>query len=519
MRRSKEVFLEKYAEPIPTRIPIFISISEVELCTHSRLLQEHFGGEMIAKRITWFSILLVLLSLTLAACGGSPAAPATPAATGATTVAPAADAKIKVDIFVGLGTGTAPDQITAQEALARKFNSTHDTIQIEFVIVPNDEAVQRLLAQVAGGNPPGLVGPGGVDVAASFSDILADVQPFINAEQFDTSDFYGAAVDLYQFEDKTVGLPLGMFPSFIFYNKDLFDAAGVPYPTSDYSDTSWNLDALREMALQLTLDANGNSATSPDFNPNNIVQFGFDDSWTDFRGFMTRFDPPGAGRPTSEDMRTALVNSDEYKYGLAWLNNAIWVDRFMADSAGQEAFYAVGGDPFGGGLTAMFYSHTWFMPEGLIDLPFDYDFAASPFSQKGTRVARIHADTFYILDSYPHKEAAWEVMKWLTSEENIVEVCLIYGCLPARRSVADDYTDQMQSRYGDHNYDVIFEAIGYLDDPHHESWMPNVDRANDVLGADIYDLVFTSRIPDTDAVLENANSQIQAIFDAYWAGR
>lgn len=482
---------------------------------------------MLSRRISWFSILIVLLVLALAACsgGGSPAAPtggagpASDAASGTTAGAPAAGEKIKVDIFVGLGTGTAPAQIAAQEALAEKFNSTHDDIQIEFVIVPNDEAPQRLLAQIAGGNPPGLVGPGGVDVAASYSSMLADVQPFIDAEQFDMSDFYGAAVELYQFPDKTIGLPLGIFPSFIFYNKDLFDAAGLPYPTDDYNDASWNLDALRALAMQLTLDADGNNATSPDFDPGAIVQFGFDDSWTDFRGFMTRFDPPGAGRPTSEDMKTALVNSDEYKYGLAWLNNAIWVDRFMADSAGQEAFYAVGGDPFGGGLTAMFYSHTWFMPEGLVDLPFDYDFAAAPFSQKGTRIARIHADTFYIPEGYPHKEAAWEVMKWLTSAENIVDVCLVYGCLPARLSVADAYTQQMMDRYGDHNYDVIFEAIAYLDNPHHESWMPNVDRANDILGSDIYDLVYTAQIPDTDGVLESANVQIQAIFDEYWAGQ
>lgn len=479
---------------------------------------------MLNKKSFLLFTLLLLLGFSLAACGGSGTGETSgDAATSSDTgnmenAAPSGDV-IKVDIFVGLGTGTAPDQIPPQEALAERFNSTHDNIQIEFVIVPNDESVQRLLAQIAGGNPPGLVGPGGVDVAASFSGMLADVQPFIDAEQFDTSDFYGAAVDLYQFEDKTVGLPLGMFPSFIFYNKDHFDAAGLDYPTTDYSDTSWNLDALRETAMLLTLDANGNNATSPDFDPGNIVQYGLDDSWTDFRGFMTRFDPPGAGRPTSEDMRTALVNSDEYKYGLNWLNNAIWVDHFMADSAGQEAFYAVGGDPFGGGLTSMFYSHTWFMPEGLIDLPFDYDFAASPYSQKGTRIARIHADTFYMLADYPHKEAAWEVMKWLTSEENIVEVCLIYGCLPARKSVEDEYTAQMQARYGDHNYDVIFEAIDYLDDPHHESWMPNVDRANDLLGSEIYDLVFTSQIPDTDALLESVNSQLQAIFDEYWAGQ
>ncbi len=481
------------------------------------------------NKTTWLVILIVLMSLALAACGGTVATTVQDAAESAVSdageaaeaVAPEvmAGEKVKVDIFVGLGTGTDPDQVDAQNALAERFNSTHDDIEIEFVIVPNDESTERLLAQVSGGNPPGLVGPGGVDVAASFFDLWEDVQPWIDAENFDTSDFYGAAVDLYQFPEKTVGLPLGMFPSFIFYNKDAFDAAGLDYPTTDYNDTSWDVDALREVAMQLTLDENGNNAMSPDFDPNNIVQWGFDDSWTDLRGAMTRFDPPGAGRPTNEDMTVALVNSDEYKYGMDWLNKAVWVDHFMADATGQESLNAASGDPFGGGQAAMFHSHTWFMPEGLIDLPFDYGFAATPFSQKGTRIARTHADTFYIPKSFEHKEASWEVLKWLTAEENIIEVCLVYGCLPSRQSVADEYTAQMAARYGDNDYDVIYNAIDYLDSPHHESWMPEVDRVGDILASDLFDAVLTSEIPDTDATLDEVNAQIQAIFDEYWASQ
>lgn len=454
--------------------------------------------------------LLAITSMLLAACGG-----------GATTEeapAPAAPAeKTKVSVFVGLGTGTDPDQIAAQEALAEKFNAEHDDIEMEFMIVPNDESGERLVAMVSGGNPPDLVGPGGVDVAATYFDMWLDVGPMIEKDNLDLSDFYGAAVEMYNYPEKTVGLPLGVFPSFIFYNKDKFDAAGVDYPTADYGDTSWDIDALRDMAMKLTFDENGNDAKSPDFDPTKIVQWGFDDSWTDLRGFMTRFDPPGAGRPTTPDMKTALVNSDEYKYGLDWLNKAIWEDHFMADLAGQDSFYATAGDPFGSELIAMFYSHTWFMPEGLVDLPFEYEFAVAPYSQKGTRMVRIHADTFYIPKNAANPEASWVVLKWLTSPENIVETCLIYGCLPARQSVADEYTAQMKERYGDHDYSVIYGAIEYLDNPHHESWMPNVERVGDILQSDVYDLVFTEPVEDTDALLEQANEAIQVLFDEYWA--
>ena len=144
-------------------------------------------------------------------------------------------------------------------------------------------------------------------------------------------------------------------------------------------------------------------------------------------------------------------------------------------------------------------------------------YAAPPNSQKGTRIARTHADTFYIPKSFENKDASWEVLKWLTAEENIIEVCLVYGCLPSRQSVSEEYTEQMAARYGDHDYSVIYNSIDYLDSPHHESWMPDVERANDVLGSDIYDRVFTEHIEDTVALLEEANTQIQSIFDEYWA--
>ena len=193
--------------------------------------------------------LLLIAVLMLAACGGAaeePAAPEVPAEeSGGEEAAeepaeePAAPGeKAKVVVFVGLGTGTDPDQIAAQEALAEKFNAEHDDIEMEFMIVPNDESGERLVAMVSGGNPPDLVGPGGVDVAAGYFDLWLDVGPMIEKDNLDLSDFYGAAVDMYEFPEKVVGLPLGVFPSFIFYNKDKFDAAGVDYPPTDYGDTS-----------------------------------------------------------------------------------------------------------------------------------------------------------------------------------------------------------------------------------------------------------------------------------------
>jgi len=106
---------------------------------------------MNCKSIRLVISLLALMSLLLSACGG--AATEAPPAEVPTTEAPAPAEKAKVVIFIGMGTGTDPDQIAAQEALQEEFNSTHDDIEVEFLIVPHEEAGERYLAWPAAMRP------------------------------------------------------------------------------------------------------------------------------------------------------------------------------------------------------------------------------------------------------------------------------------------------------------------------------------------------------------------------------
>ncbi|NJC95398.1 MAG: extracellular solute-binding protein, partial [Anaerolineae bacterium] len=422
----------------------------------------------------------------------------------------------KVVIFVGFGTGTDPDQVAAQEALAKKFNDSHDNIEMEFLIVPNEEARDRFLAMVAGDNAPQLGGPHGISTIANFLDQWEDITPYIEKENYDMSDFYGPATTLNKYPDLNAGLPLGLYPSFIFYNKDAFDAAGLDYPTHDYADTSWNLDALREMAMQLTLDADDLTPNDEGFNPATIKQWGYADTWTDARGQLTMFGAPTKGRPTTDDYKTATFNSPEWVFGAQWLHDGIFKDYFIPDAAGQSAIDADTGDPFGGGHVAIWYSHTWYMSEGLNELPFKYDIAPLFFNQDGERISRIHADLFTMPKTAKNKDAAWEVMKWLVAPEQIVDVCKVYGCLPARESSQEAYLNYMKERYPGIDYDVIFTAIDYLDDPNHESWVPEWGKVNDTLN-NAQTTIYTEPELDVTNLMNITNEDMQKILDEYWA--
>jgi multiple sugar transport system substrate-binding protein len=469
---------------------------------------------------------LIIGSMLIGACGTS-----STEVTGPGLVAPTAEivapsvpiaseepstGKEKVTIFVGMGTGTDPDQIDGQMEIQERFNSTHDNIEIEFLIVPNEEAGTRFLAMVSGGTAPQLVGPGGLDISAIYYDLWTDITPFIQAENFDASDFYAPVVELNKYPDKNTGLSLGVYPSFIFYNIDLFDAAGLPYPTQDFNDKSWTMDKLREIAMLLTLDANGNNATSADFDPTNIVQWGYDDSWENLRGLLTPWGAPSVGRPTNADYHTATANSTEWVNGLNWISNGIWNDYFIQDAGAQSATSAVANDPFASGVIAMWHCNSWFLSEAMSNLPFEWDIAPVPLNQKGERIAVADADIFSIPSGAKNQQAAWEVMKWLTDPEQIVDVCQIYGCVPSRQSVAEEYRQVLAERYPGMDDVVFFKSIDYLDDPNHESYIPEWARIEEALNNSM-SVIYTGENKNAQDVLDQVNTEIQQILDEYWA--
>jgi multiple sugar transport system substrate-binding protein len=167
-------------------------------------------------------------------------------------------------------------------------------------------------------------------------------------------------------------------------------------------------------------------------------------------------------------------------------------------------------------MVSIFNSHTWFFAEGLVDLPFEYAVAPAPYNHKGTRVQRIHADNFTIPKDAKNKEEAWYVMKWLADPENIVEVCLVYGCLPARESVEQDFKNILAERYPLVDLDVVYTAIDYLDNPHHESWVPEWARIEDVINNAMSN-IYSGVNKDGKAVMDEANAEIQTILDGYWS--
>jgi multiple sugar transport system substrate-binding protein len=145
------------------------------------------------------------------------------------------------------------------------FNASHDDIKLVLEIVQNDVAYDQLRTEIASGNAPDIVGPVGIRGANEFLGLWLDLQPLVDATGYDLGQYDEATVEFYREDGGLTGIPFAVFPSVIYFNRDLFDEAGLDYPPQAYGEPyadgdPWDWNKVEELAMLLTVDANGNDA-------------------------------------------------------------------------------------------------------------------------------------------------------------------------------------------------------------------------------------------------------------------
>ncbi len=429
-------------------------------------------------------------------------------------------AQTEVRWFVGLGGGSDEPTIAAQQQIVDEFNASQSDIRLNLEIVDNAQAYDVLATQISAGNAPDLVGPVGIRGRAAFPGAWLDLTPLIEANNYDLSDFDPALVDFYKLEGEgQLGIPFAVFPSFITYNKDLFDEADLPYPPEAYGapyvdendeEQPWTVETLRDLAMKLTVDASGNDATSPEFDPENIVQWGFGVMYADLRSRSALFGPGNF----VDEQGNAVIPA-HWQTAAQWYTDAMWKDHFYPNGPYGGSALLGEGNWFDSGNLAMSQTHLWYLSCCMTSLEADWGVAPVP-SFEGETTAKLHADTFGILKSSKNSEAAFSVLTYLLSPEIAGRLANIYGGMPARISLQESFFEQYAAEMfpdQDVNWQVVADGLGYPDKPNHEEGMPGFREATDRYTA------FAQRQEnepdfDVDAELELLRRDLQRIFDA-----
>jgi multiple sugar transport system substrate-binding protein len=432
-----------------------------------------------------------------------------------------ATAQTQVRWFVGLGAGTDEPLFEAQQAIVAEFNASQSDVRLVLEIVDNTQAYDVLATQIAAGNSPDIVGPMGIRGLAAFPGVWLDLDPLVQSTNYDLSDFDPAMVEFYQRDEGRLGIPFAVFPSYITYNKALFDEAGLPYPPATYGEPyvdengethTWDVATMSELAKKLTVDANGADATMDDFDPNNVVQWGFGTMWRDIRGDIALF---GAGNFVDEDGNATMP--DHWRTGLKWYQDAMWTDHFYPNGPYGNSALLAEGNWFDSGNLAMAQTQLWYAGCCMFTVAGNdaVDFAAMP-SYEGQVTATVNADTFSIPRASRNHEAAFEALSFLLSPEVAGRLNAIYGGMPARLSLQGAYFNEFGERNFpalDLNWDVVAAGLSYPDVPNHEDGLPGFREAEDRYNA------FTQRLEnepdfDLDSEIELLLAELQLIFDA-----
>src|SRR4029079_19714936 len=340
-----------------------------------------------------------------------------------------------------LGTGDAPEQVEVETKVADDFNAANPGIHLQFEGFVYASARDALSVQLAAGNGPDLVGPLGIGGANAFHGQWRDLQPLIDKNHFDMTQFPASTVSLYNVGGEgQAGIPFAVYPSAVFYKARLFKEAGLNEPPHDWNSTykmpdgstvPWDYDTVRKIAKILTVDKNGKDATEAGFAPENIVQWGFEPQRDDLRQVGAYWK---AGQFMSSDGKTVQI-PEAWAASWHYFYDGIWQDHVSVPwPQFLNTDFNPGGYPFFTGKVAMSENYVW-STYGVSDAGDDWNLAATP-SYQGQTTAAFNADTFRILKGTKHPDEAFTVLQYLLSSEELLK---LYAGMPAVEAKQDAF--------------------------------------------------------------------------------
>jgi multiple sugar transport system substrate-binding protein len=365
-------------------------------------------------------------AILASACGGTTATPSTgapstsaaaPASQPATSpsAAPSDAGYTGPEATISYSIWGDPQEIKNQQAIVDAFHAKVPQITVKVTVSDWEPYWDKLQTSIAGGDAPDVFamdGPLFPDYQTR--DVLLDLKPLIQRDGYDLGQLADQAVADFTTPDGQFGLPRDLNVVALYYNKKMFDTAGIPYP-----DDTWDWDKLVAVAKQLTLkDASGKT-----------TQWGFYTESTDMENFWSELVWQSGGDIISADHKTSLVASDQAAAGLQFLQDLIWKHKVMPDAAITDAL----GDAFEQGQAAMEANGSWLVATHLA-AGLDFGIAPLPKGPAG-RATSINPTGAVVYKGTKNPDAAWAFVKYLASPEAQTKIMELKASLPANKDV------------------------------------------------------------------------------------
>jgi multiple sugar transport system substrate-binding protein len=305
-------------------------------------------------------------------------------------------------------------ELANQQKIVDAFQALNPNITVKVSVADWDSYWPKLQTDLAAGNAPDVFlmdGPLYPDYQTR--DQLLDLTPFITKDGFDTSQLVDLAVQDFTAPDGNLyGLPRDLNTIALFYNKTMFDAAGLPYP-----DETWDWNKLVEVATKLTKTSGGKTS-----------QWGFYTETSDMENYWSSLVWQAGGDILSADKKTVVINSDQAAAGIQFLQDLIYKDKVMAQPVAGGT-----GDMFENGQAAMEANGSWLVPTHEA-AGISFGVAPLPKGVAG-QATSVNPSGVVAYKGTKSPDAAWEFIKCYTGPQLQAMVASLKASMPANKQV------------------------------------------------------------------------------------
>ena len=303
-------------------------------------------------------------------------------------------------------------------SLLADFERVHPNIKVELQIVPHARVFDKLMITTAGGRPPDVSRVSSLWFhPCAAKGLFEDLGPYVRQDKsFDLADFYPQAIEAWgKYRGRLYCIPTDIDIYALYYNKDMFDEAGLPYP-----DWSWDWQKYLEVARKLCrTDKNGRR-----------IRWG-----TAVDQFWQSYVYQNGGTVVSPDLRRCTLDEKPAYEAIQWESDLI--NKHHVAPTAEESAEIGTVKLFENGKIGMIVSGSWaaellFLKD---KVPFTFDVGPLPKGKK--RVTFFGGAAYAVMSRSRHKKEAWELVKWMTGPEYQRRAAINSQIIPSRRSVAE----------------------------------------------------------------------------------
>ncbi len=392
------------------------------------------------KRLLSTLLCVVLVSVLVAGCGKSDkntnTTPApTKKATEAATKTPDAEKTPAAEQVTITYSVWDANQAKLLKTVADEFTAKNPNIKIDIQVTSWDTYWTALEAAATGGSLPDTFWMHTNNIYYYGSnDQLLDLTPYIEkSELVDLKNYPQGLDDIYNINGKQCAIPKDYDTIGLWYNKTLFDKAGIAYP-----DETWTWDTLEEVAKKLT---------TPDGK-----QYGFCAGLHNQEGYYNFVYQNGgeiitADKKSGYDNEKTIAGIQEY---FDFVKNGT-SPMIFDDAARSEAIQ--------NGLVAMGMFGSWNLSAFAANefMTKNFDVAILPSSPDGTRASIFNGLGNAIAANCKHPDEAWKWVEYLSSKEGQERQAELGIAISAYNGTADKFT----SAYPMFNAKCYIDMVDY----------------------------------------------------------